>query len=67
MVTSNVWDFTNNRPTEIGTQRHEEGFNSIYADGHVKWAKWSQLWYQDMFNPDRLKRVYEGAFDPRRK
>ena len=38
--------------------RHDGGMNNVYADGHAKWGRWSQLWFQ---KPG----VYEGAFDPR--
>jgi prepilin-type N-terminal cleavage/methylation domain len=55
-----TFDTTRNETKELALRRHNEGFNSVYLDGHSKWGKWSQLWWQD---PSR--NVYEGAFDPR--
>ena len=49
-----------NETTELDLTRHSGGFNNLYADGHAKWGKWSQLWFQDT-----SRSIYEGAFDPR--
>ncbi len=54
------WDAVNNQTTELSLTRHTGGFNNIYADGHAKWGKWTQLWFQDTAH-----NIYEGAFDPR--
>jgi prepilin-type processing-associated H-X9-DG protein len=51
----------NGYPTAaIAWNRHTNGFNSMYVDGHAKWGQWSQLWFQ---KPS--ENVYEGSFDPR--
>ena len=55
-----TWDAANNRTAELATQRHLEGFNAGYCDGHAKWQKWSRVWFQDT-----PRNIYEGAFDPR--
>lgn len=47
---------------ELALKRHLDTFNALFADGHAKAQRWSQVWYQDAPNG-----VYEGAFDPRQK
>jgi prepilin-type N-terminal cleavage/methylation domain-containing protein/prepilin-type processing-associated H-X9-DG protein len=54
-----TFDPITDQTKEIALTRHLEGFNVAYCDGHVKWAKWSQLW------PPRTGEPLEGAFDPR--
>ena len=51
-----------NATTEIALKRHLETFNALFADGHAKNQRWSQVWYQDAPNG-----VWDGAFDPRQK
>jgi prepilin-type processing-associated H-X9-DG protein len=60
MMRGFVWDEAKQEPEEIAIRRHNGGFNSIYVDGHARWAKWSQLWYVD-----EPHHIFEGAFDPR--
>jgi prepilin-type N-terminal cleavage/methylation domain-containing protein/prepilin-type processing-associated H-X9-DG protein len=55
-----TWDSANNVTKELALWRHSEGSNFIYIDGHAKWGKWSQTWWQSE-NP----RVLQGNFDPR--
>jgi len=57
-----TFDDTAGATKEIALTRHLETFNSLYADGHAKNARWSQMWYQDSKNG-----VWDGAFDPRQK
>jgi prepilin-type processing-associated H-X9-DG protein len=45
---------------ELALNRHSGGFNNVYLDGHSKWGKWTQLWWQ---KPD--EGIWDGAFDPR--
>ena len=45
---------------ELAVSRHGDGMNNVYADGHAKFGRWRQLWFQDL-----ARGVYEGAFDPR--
>jgi prepilin-type processing-associated H-X9-DG protein len=54
------WDDATNQTKELDLTRHQGGLNNVYADGHAKWAQWSQLWFRDA-----SQNVYEGAFDPR--
>lgn len=54
-----VWDATHQRSKEIATEQHLEGFNVGYADGHVKWHKWSSVW------PPHAGQGLQGIFDPR--
>lgn len=54
-----VWDADHQRSKEIATERHLEGFNVGYADGHVKWHKWSSVW------PPHPGQGLQGIFDPR--
>lgn len=53
------WDSVKKLPTEIDVQRHSDGSNYAYMDGHVKWGKFSKLFWQDIPNG-----IYEGNFDP---
>ena len=55
-----TFDNTKNITKELAINRHGEGMNNLYADGHAKFGRWSQLWFQDP-----ARGVYEGAFDPR--
>jgi len=54
------FDSVLNQTKELALNQHFGGFNNSYADGHAKWSKWSQVWFQDIPSG-----VYEGAFDPR--
>ncbi|MCW3059893.1 MAG: hypothetical protein JWQ02_1714 [Capsulimonas sp.] len=54
------FDTAKNQTLELAITRHQGGMNNVYADGHAKWGRWSQLWFQD---PSR--NIHEGAFDPR--
>jgi prepilin-type N-terminal cleavage/methylation domain-containing protein/prepilin-type processing-associated H-X9-DG protein len=53
-----LFDSAKNETVDLDLARHDGGMNNVYADGHAKWGRWSQLWFQ---KPG----VYEGAFDPR--
>ena len=54
------FDTVLNQTKELALTQHVGGLNNVYADGHAKWGRWSQLWFQGTPN-----KVYEGAFDPR--
>jgi prepilin-type N-terminal cleavage/methylation domain-containing protein/prepilin-type processing-associated H-X9-DG protein len=43
-ATNFAWDAGRDETTEIALRRHQEGFNTVYADGHSKWARWRMLW-----------------------
>lgn len=53
-----AWDGANNETSEIALRRHNNGSTYIYMDGHARWHKWSQVYWQ-------APGVYEGNFDPR--
>ena len=55
-----TFDDTTNATKELALTRHNGGFNNVYLDGHSKWGKWTQLWFQ---KPEQG--VWDGAFDPR--
>ena len=55
-----AWNATKSETAEIALRRHQDGSNYAFVDGHVKWAKWSQVYFQDT-----ARGIYEGAFDPR--
>lgn len=57
-----TFDDTANATKEIAMTRQFETFNALFADGHAKAQRWSQVWYQDVPNG-----VYEGAFDLRQE
>ncbi len=49
-------------PLWLASQRHQGGMNCVYLDGHAKWGRWTQLWFQDAASA-----VYDGRFDPRQQ
>jgi prepilin-type N-terminal cleavage/methylation domain-containing protein len=51
-----------NEPLALASRRHQDGFHSIFVDGHAKWGKWSQLWFEIAASG-----VYDGRFDPRQQ
>ena len=55
-----AWNASKNETSEIALHRHQEGGNYAFMDGHVKWAKWSQVYFQNA-----ARGIYEGSFDPR--
>ena len=55
-----AWNGQKNETSEIALRRHQGGSNYAFVDGHVKWGKWSQMYFQDPANG-----IYEGRFDPR--
>ena len=57
-----TFDDTANATKEIALTRHLDTFNTLYADGHAKSRRWTQVWYQDTANG-----VWDGDFDPRQK
>lgn len=59
-----AYNDVSNEPRNIALRRHNGGFNALYADGHAKWSKWAQIWWQDnTLTPP----VIEGNFDPRQR
>ena len=36
------WDVAANRPDDLGHDRHMEGFNATFLDGHAKFMRWEQ-------------------------
>ena len=56
------WNAATSEATAIAVRRHLEGFNNLYADGHAKWRKWTQVWYQA---PAATPPILQGDFDPR--
>ena len=68
------WDDTKQVPLDAIIDRHLGGFNAGFADGHVKFVRWSQVWWRD----DSVKTTVtsstgatvttpsmKGNFDPR--
>jgi prepilin-type N-terminal cleavage/methylation domain-containing protein/prepilin-type processing-associated H-X9-DG protein len=55
------WIAATDRPDDIAPERHSQGFNAAYLDGHAKWQKWTQVWWRDSSFTPPLK----GNFDPR--
>ncbi len=41
-VSTGHWTTDVNRPDDIAYNRHLEGFNATFLDGHAKWMKWDQ-------------------------
>ena len=59
-MNSITWDNTKQETVELALRRHNEGSNFVYLDGHCKWGKWSQVWFQ---KPEQG--IWQGNFDPR--
>lgn len=55
-----TWSAAKQETTELALRRHNDGGNFVYLDGHSKWAKWPQVWFQKP-----AEGVWQGAFDPR--
>ncbi len=55
------WDNTNRKPREVAVERHFDGSNFLFADGHAKWNRFEQL-YNDAGTTPAEK---QGAFRPR--
>lgn len=59
-MASMTWDNVKGEPKELALLRHLEGANYGYADGHVKWHKWSQI-----YNPaGATPQARQGEFRP---
>lgn len=52
----------NNEPLALAVRRHHGGMNATYADGHAKYGKWTQIWFEKA-----SLGVYDGNFDPRQQ
>ena len=61
MMSALVWDNTTNTTKELAFTRHLDGFDSLYADGHVKWGRFEQLY--NFAGTTAVER--QGAFRPR--
>lgn len=66
------WDGTRGETSEIALRQHFDGANYVFADGHAKWQKWSQVWFRDISRSPQIQGSYDasgniwaGAFDPR--
>lgn len=55
-----TFDLNINQTKEIKLDAFLAGSNYTYVDGHAKFGKWNQLWWQDITNG-----IYAGNFDPR--
>jgi prepilin-type N-terminal cleavage/methylation domain-containing protein/prepilin-type processing-associated H-X9-DG protein len=56
---SSYWDKNKSITTELNTNIHNGGSVYIYCDGHAKWSKWTQVWWQDY-----SRGIKYGNFDP---
>lgn len=54
------WLAASNLPDDINSVAHNNGFTAGYLDGHAKFVRWSQVWWQDATNG-----IEKGSFDPR--
>ena len=61
MMSALVWNSSIGATKELALKRHLDGFNSLYADGHVKWNRFEQLY--NAGGATALER--QGAFRPR--
>jgi prepilin-type N-terminal cleavage/methylation domain-containing protein/prepilin-type processing-associated H-X9-DG protein len=56
------WDTARNVPDDLSVDRHSGGFNATFLDGHARWLRWNQVWWQ---NPAATPPIEKGNFDPR--
>ena len=56
------WDAAKGENIELALHRHSDGSNYSYFYGHVKYHKWTQIWWK---KPEI--HVYEGNLDPRQQ
>ena len=61
MMTGAVWNASTNAPIELAFERHFEGLDNLYADGHAKWNRFDRV--TNYPNPDPI--VAQGDFRPR--
>lgn len=59
-MNSITWSAAKQETIELALRRHSDGSNFVYLDGHAKWGKWSQVWFQ---RP--AQGIWQGNFDPR--
>ncbi|GAB4462534.1 MAG: hypothetical protein OHK0029_29610 [Armatimonadaceae bacterium] len=59
-MTNMTWDAARNETRELALRRHAGGFNNVYLDGHAKWNRWEQVYFQIP-----AQNVWQGNFDPR--
>lgn len=57
-----TFDDAKNETKELALRRHSDGSNFVYLDGHAKWGKWSQVFFQRPADG-----VWQGNFDPRQR
>lgn len=43
-VSASHWVVAKNRPDDLAYDRHLEGFNAAFLDGHAKFVRWEQAW-----------------------
>lgn len=55
-----TWSNTLSATSELAFTRHSGGSNYVYLDGHSKWGRWSQVYFQ---KPEQG--IWQGNFDPR--
>ena len=55
-----TWNSALQETKELALRRHQEGMNVVFIDGHVRWGKWTQFWWQRVTPP-----ILQGNFDPR--
>ena len=47
------WDSTTHLPKSLSINRHQQGANYVFTDGHAKWQRFAQTWHQVLGNaPD---------------
>ncbi len=55
-----TFDDAKNETTELALRRHSDGGNFVFLDGHSRWQKWTQVWWQKP-----AEGIWQGSFDPR--
>lgn len=56
-----LWNAATGTPIELAVKRHFDGFNALFADGHVKWGRFERFFNAAGASPAER----QGAFRPR--
>lgn len=55
------WDMMHGVPLTVDTDRHAQGSNYVFAEGHAKWQRFDQTWSQSVGMPPSINR-YDPEF-----
>lgn len=62
-VSATHWLVDQDLPDDLTVDRHSDGFNATYLDGHSQHTRWEKVWWRD----SRVDPPMRGNFDPRQR